>query len=475
MRPEVEEASLFRQEYELELDSWLQARFGYMCIAFAVIELLGVAFSSVAYGFGRVAELGILPSISLLSALLGLAGLIVTAVYYRLRATFESRAGVLRATAQLILILGGLALIDTLLQSALFDRAGPGALAELFLWHFTACLFLPWRPVESMRPMIPLLGLWAIVAVLVTPPGDRTTGALVPILLSPAILLPGLGVAGWRLRSHGRQFRSRMVGRQYMRMRTELMQARALQEAMFPARHDDGCVRLDYAYTPMRDVGGDYIHLAVGSTGTVSITVIDVTGHGLAAAMTVNRLYGELERLRAEDPGIQPVQVLAAINRYIHLTLSRHNIYATAVCFDVDPYVGELRYANAGHPPSFIRPVTGVLRELESTGMLLGVMPDESFDCQQVRVPLVPGDVVIAFTDGLIEAMNRRGEAFGIERVREALRRSPPPDRWPEFLASLAARHQSGPRQDDVLIAAVRYESVRMPATRSVPRQRVGV
>ncbi|MCA9283731.1 MAG: serine/threonine-protein phosphatase [Phycisphaerales bacterium] len=474
MEHAAEETTLFRQEYEQELDLWLQRRFGYMCIGFAVIELLGVALSSTIYGVLQISELGRLGKLSLMSAILGLAGLIVTAFYYRRRMDFETRQSVLRATAQLILILGGLALIETILQRLMFGHAGPGALAELFLWHFSACLFLPWRPAESIRPMVPLLAAWAVVAMFAAKLGERTE-AVLSILLSPAILLPGLAVTALRIRSHGRRFRTRMVGSQFIRMRTELTQARALQEAMFPPRHDDGCVRLEYAYTPMRDVGGDYIHLAIGPTGTVSITVIDVTGHGLAAAMTVNRLFGELERVRAEDAAIQPVQVLTAINRYIHLTLSRHNIYATAVCFDVDPYVGELRYANAGHPASFIRPITGVLRELESTGMLLGVVPDESFDCQQVRVPLVPGDVIIAFTDGLVEAMNRRGEQFGIDRVREALRRTPPPDRWPEFLVSLADRHLAGQRQDDVLVAAVRYLNVRMPRTRAVPDRRVTV
>ena len=64
--------------------------------------------------------------------------------------------------------------------------------------------------------------------------------------------------------------------------------------AQFPAEYDDGFVRFEYRYTPMRELGGDFVHLHVAASGIVHVVLLDVTGHGLAAALTVNRLYGEL-------------------------------------------------------------------------------------------------------------------------------------------------------------------------------------
>ena len=71
--------------------------------------------------------------------------------------------------------------------------------------------------------------------------------------------------------------------------------------------------------------------------GRLRVLLLDVTGHGLAAAMTVTRLSGEIERIIAEQPDIGPAALLQCLNHYTELLLSQHSIFATAVVAEVDP------------------------------------------------------------------------------------------------------------------------------------------
>ena len=209
------------------------------------------------------------------------------------------------------------------------------------------------------------------------------------------------------------------------------------------------------------ELGGDFLHVHVGPEGLVHLTLIDVTGHGLAAALTVNRLYGELERIRGEGPRSEPGDVLTLLNRYVYLTMARHNIYATAVALTLDPYLGEVRWASAGHPPAMLRGINGVVRHLGSTAMVLGALDDDDFEAAEQRLELSPGDVIVAYTDGAIEARDRRGHQFGIDRLGDLLHSRPAPSNWPQFISSSVDQHTIGRVEDDVLVAALTYAALR--------------
>ena len=458
-------AALFHREYEAELEGLLQKRFGYLCIAFAAVEILFVIWALIwlVVGYGDLgAEIG-RHWISLTSSLAGLA--LVSSFLLRQMGRVESRTAVLRTTTWLILALGGLTLVEAFAVRYLYHDQSPWIIGRFFLWHIMACSIMPWQARESLRPMIPLLAVWAVDELYKS--SDSLGGAAFRVALSPLILLPGVVITSIRMHLHGRRFQTEMLGRQFVRMRRELSQARSLHESMFPKPLNDGYVRFEYSYTPARDVGGDFIHYYVGPTGIVSVTVIDVTGHGIAAALTVNRLSGELDRLRAERPDLGPAGLLMLLNRYVHLTLSRHSVYATAVAFDVDPHVGVLRFASAGHPALVLRRPDGTVLELEVSGMMLGAVGDDLFEIEEHEHPLGAGDVVVAYTDGVFECTNRRGEQLGVPRLLECVRRTPPPASWPPYIAGVVERHHAGRTQDDVLITAVTLERLRQPTGRT--------
>ena len=460
---------LFPREYEHELETWLRVRFGYLCVTYLIIG--GLDLGSKALWFAsEVTGGGALVAAVTGIGTLALLGIVAYFLFIK-RPAAATRSELLAAAARMILLLGTTSLLGTFALRLITPQVPSTALLPLFFWHFTACLFLPWTSRESLRPILPLLAIWAGYT-LFRGSGDLWERLLV-VVFSPGILIPGLLICGWRLRRHSRRFRSTMLGRHFRTLRQEFTRARGIHEAMFPAEYDDGYVKFQYTYVPMRELGGDFLHMHIGAEGVVHLTVIDVTGHGLAAALTVNRLYGELERIRGETPRATPAEVLQLLNRYINLTMARHNIYATAIILRLDPYVGEVRWASAGHPPAFLRGINGVVRQLPATGVVLGALTDEEFEAPDKSMELVPGDVIVAYTDGAFEARDRMGRQLGLDSLRDILHGQPSPKNWPQFICSHVDKHKAGRAEDDVLVTALTFVSTRLEtksATAAVAR-----
>ncbi len=466
MSPDTSQV-LFRSEYEHELEAWVRRRFAYLCITYVSLGAINLAVSLLALaslagsGVARTFIYGALASCSE-----AVAALLIVIIFFLRRHGYATRADVIGAATWMILALGAVSLSFRFVAAALGTRHPGSMVFAIFFWHLTACLFLPWTPRDSLRPILPLLAAWGIYTV-VFDTGPSLVGRILAVVFSPGLLIPGLLISGLRLRLHSRRFRSTMLGRHFRALRQEFSRAREIHESLFPAEYDDGCVRFQYTYEPMRELGGDFLHLRVGARGFANLTLLDVTGHGLAAALTVNRIHGELERIQAESPQIGPGELVELLNRYMVLTMVKHNIYATAISLSLDPYVGELRWASAGHPPGFLRGVNGVVRELGSTALLLGAVGDGDFEGGEQRMELSPGDIVVVYTDGTFEARDPRGRQLGLDRLRETMRCKPPPGNWPQFLRAMVDKHKAGRTEDDVLVASLTFNGFRQETRRA--------
>jgi serine phosphatase RsbU (regulator of sigma subunit) len=449
----------FRAEYERELETWLRRRFRYLCVTYLALGVADVVLSML--------DIGEIPASALAIEMVGKTLRLSVIAYFLFGRSWAAatRSQVLGATTYMILIVGAISLIGIFSINFVAPGAAPSLILPLFFWHITACLFLPWTPRESLQPFIPLFVVWAML-VLIFPSDADVIRRVLTVAFGPAVLLPGLGIAALRMRQHSESFRRRMVGQQFLTMRREISQARTIHESLFPKPYRDEYVGFDYVYSPMRELGGDFVHLHVSPEGILHLTLVDVTGHGLAAALTVNRLYGELERIRAESPRAEPGEVTSLLNRYICLTMARYNIYATGLSLMLDPYLGELRWANAGHPPMLRRGENGIVSELTSTAVVLGAMMPDEFDAGQVSTDLAPGDAIILYTDGAFEARDRLGKQFGLAGLRSLMRTHPAPGNWPQFINSMVERHRAGRWEDDVLIGALTFEAVRSSQTK---------
>jgi sigma-B regulation protein RsbU (phosphoserine phosphatase) len=132
-------------------------------------------------------------------------------------------------------------------------------------------------------------------------------------------------------------------------------------------------------------------------------------------------------------------------------------MFATIFLAALDPSTGHFDFVNAGHEPALVISPDGATRELKPTGPALGLQPDQVFRAGEGT--LKGGDCLFAFTDGLVEARNPAGEAFGAKRLRDALlaNTAVPAGFVPGVLEALHAfTGQAEPHDDVTLLAATR-------------------
>ena len=202
----------------------------------------------------------------------------------------------------------------------------------------------------------------------------------------------------------------------YSLMREDLVQAREFQQSILPAPQQLPGVDMEVIYRPLDLVGGDIYDIMSVGEGPIRIFLADATGHGVQASLTTMFIMGEYDRVK--HSGLSPSGALRAMNDEIARSYGRLAMHFTALCLDLDRREGTITYAGAAAPhPCLVR--EGEVRELESGGSFVGLMPDVTFP--EWRVALKPGDTVCLFTDGLFEPWNQDGLQFGEERLHQAL------------------------------------------------------
>ncbi len=207
------------------------------------------------------------------------------------------------------------------------------------------------------------------------------------------------------------------------RMNRELEIAREVQQRLFP--QDVPIVQgLEIAgYCRQQDVGGDYYDFVHLSDGCLGIAVGDVAGKGIAAALMMATLQASLRGQTIRRAGTL-AEMIRLINQ-LGYEASATNRYATFFYAQYHPPTRLLRYVNAGHnPPIICRPGESgneILR-LEEGGTVLGSVPHYPY--QESSVQLRTGDVLVAFTDGISEAMNEKQEEWDEARLIDCISRS---------------------------------------------------
>lgn len=205
-----------------------------------------------------------------------------------------------------------------------------------------------------------------------------------------------------------------------------------------------------YHYQPAGPVSGDYCDIIPGTVGQVYFLVGDVAGKGVAAAMLMSHLSATLRTL--VTIGLPLDQMMERASRvFCESTLPTH--YATLACCRASSS-GEVDICNAGHPPPLLVHAGETVR-LDATGLPIGMFCSEHFSSRSMR--LAPGDTLLLYTDGLLEAQNATGVEYGIERLA-ALAAST--DRQPRAtvdacLRDLAAFRGAPGADDDLTIFAI--------------------
>lgn len=166
----------------------------------------------------------------------------------------------------------------------------------------------------------------------------------------------------------------------------------------------------------LRALGGDCYDFLPLSRAQLAFAIGDASGKSLPAALMITNVQSSL-RTASFFAGDEPATVIATVNRQLQ-TASLSDRFATLFYGVFDAVTRTLGYSNAGHNPPLVIRRDGSVVRLETRGLPVGLFADSAYE--EAVVHLQPGDTVIAYTDGVIEAVNPSGEEWGVEGIRKA-------------------------------------------------------
>jgi sigma-B regulation protein RsbU (phosphoserine phosphatase) len=199
-------------------------------------------------------------------------------------------------------------------------------------------------------------------------------------------------------------------------------------------------------------VGGDLVDYVALDGFRHAVVLADVSGKGLGAALLSAKLQATLRALLPIAASLDDLG--AQVNRILHRD-GLDNRYATLFVAELEHHSAQVRYLNAGHnPPMLLR--AGGLDTLGASAQPVGML--ESVSYQESALELAPGDAIIAYSDGLTEAINAAGEEFGAERLRAVLaelRGRPPAVVGARILAAVETFQGEVRPADDLSLAII--------------------
>jgi len=242
-------------------------------------------------------------------------------------------------------------------------------------------------------------------------------------------------------------------------MEGELQNAREVQRILLPQQ--DPVVpgfRISGTNLPARIISGDYYDYINLGDHKLGIVIADVSGKGVPAGLLMAMCRSAL---RSVAPGLHsPSAAMAAVNRQLFPDI-REDMFISVAYAVLDPTLGTLTHARAGHDPALhYRRETGKVELLRSPGLALGIDSGAVFErvTQNLEIEMHSGDCVLFYTDGVKEALDPEDEEFGMERMSEAFRLAAPLGaeailvRMQEELKKFTGE---GPQMDDITLVAI--------------------
>jgi phosphoserine phosphatase RsbU/P len=207
------------------------------------------------------------------------------------------------------------------------------------------------------------------------------------------------------------------VARQLLAINSELELARQVQQSILPQEiPTTRGMEIAARYLPMSSVAGDFYDFLMLDEKHVGILIADVSGHGLAAALIASMLQTALAA--QSSVASDPAQVLSRLNQALYGKFQSH--YVTAVYLYIDLEKNTAIYAGSAHQPLlFWQAESGKATEYSENGFMLGPFPDSTYSA--MTFSLAKGDKIVLITDGVVEAMDKFGGQFGMDRVKQLL------------------------------------------------------
>jgi len=208
-------------------------------------------------------------------------------------------------------------------------------------------------------------------------------------------------------------------------MKRDLEIAREIQTWLVPSQPPEvASANIAFATRPQNSVAGDYydaFYPTPEDRDKLMVVIADVAGKSVPAALLMATLQASLRTIAPENAPL--AELVARLNRYACAHSLNGLRFTTAVLSEYNPTSRQLTYVNAGHNAPILRRANGSFEILDVGGLPLGIQSDETYETATLE--LKPGDALILFTDGVVEAFNSAGEEFGNERWISAIRNLP--------------------------------------------------
>lgn len=233
-----------------------------------------------------------------------------------------------------------------------------------------------------------------------------------------------------------------------------LQDARRIQMSILP-RHVPHVGDFDISGIshPCEIVGGDFYDF-IPLSESLGVAIADASGHGLLAALLVRDIYVGLRMGIGND--IKIARTIERLNKIF--SKSRLTTKFVSLFYGEFDANGDVVYVNAGHPsPLHFHGATGGFSEMPSTGMVLGPMPDAVYGRRATHME--PGDVVVLYTDGVVEAHDAKGREFGTSRLKRLVaeaRRQPAREIAHRVVNAVKSWRGGAAPEDDVTVVAIK-------------------
>ncbi len=240
-------------------------------------------------------------------------------------------------------------------------------------------------------------------------------------------------------------------------MKRDLEIAREIQTWLVPSQPPEVVgANIAFATRPQNSVAGDYYDAFYPNPQDrekLMVVIADVAGKSVPAALLMATLQASLRTIAGEN--VPLADLVARLNRYSCAHSLNGLRFTTAVLSEYNPTSRKLTYVNAGHNAPVLRRANGALETLEAGGLPLGIRSDRNYETASLE--LRPGDALIFFTDGVVEAFNESGEEFGNERWLGAIRNLPDWDAQQtlQFLMKRVDEFAGATRQSDDITCLV--------------------
>ena len=246
-------------------------------------------------------------------------------------------------------------------------------------------------------------------------------------------------------------------------MKRDLQIAREIQTWLLPGTPPQipGLV-IAYATRPANTVAGDYYDVfprpgRTNEDNRVVLAVADVAGKSIPAAMLMATFQASLKTLSTAQVALP--ELASNMNRYACSNSQGGLRFTTAFLAEYDPVHRTVDYINAGHNNPILRRASGQIERLDVGGLPFGILPDVKYD--SATVTLAPGDWLVIFTDGLVEAENARQEDYGETRLLSAIAAGAsvqPAEMLKRLMAEVDLFVGNTPQHDDVTCLLLKSE-----------------